>query len=730
VTRAERIREAVTAGATDLLRTPAPEQSIPKVLQRVGMAAAVNRIQICEGTTHPDGRHRLVLRYEWHGVAPREDCNGVLAVPVLSTKPRVLRMRTARQPLRDALARSGTASLLLIPIFRDGKWWGQIGFAQSGQSPAWSAAETKTLELLADMVGAALASADRIRALSDANRIVENSPVVLFRIAAEPPHPLVYLSRNVSRFGYTASKLMASPARYFNLFHPGDRAAVLASVRRIASGAVEEVSEERRLRTRSGRYVWVEVRARRIAAPKRTLGPIEGILIDIDDRIRARKELARYSQTDPVTGLANRKAFVEELERMLHLARRDGTGFAVHYVDLDRFKDVNDVLGHRKGDELLKAVGRRLAGLRRTGTDLVGRLGDDEFALLQTAVAEPSDAGAFAGEILDVISRPFDLGPEIHVTASVGISLSSPGMRSAEDLLKPADVALNRAKETGRNQFHFHSEALDAETIERVTLGGELRHALERGELRLAYQPQVDAETGRIVGAEALARWHHPRRGVIEPARFISIAEKTGIIVSLGQWVVEEACRQVAAWRSDGLHPPPIAINISAEQLKSAGFTAHLLGALEKWRLDSGAIELELTETVLMETTRQHREVIENLRVRGIALSIDDFGTGYSSLAYLRAYHVNHLKIAQAFVEDIRADSGDIAIVRAAVSLGRELGISVIAEGVQTELQYALVREAGCRYVQGFIYSPPLPPEEAAAQIRVGSLNRTDDTRA
>jgi EAL domain-containing protein (putative c-di-GMP-specific phosphodiesterase class I) len=289
-------------------------------------------------------------------------------------------------------------------------------------------------------------------------------------------------------------------------------------------------------------------------------------------------------------------------------------------------------------------------------------------------------------------------------------------------MLKQADVALYRAKDSGRNQYHFHSEALDTATVERVTLGGELRRAVERSELELDYQPQVDIDTGRIIGLEALARWRHPTRGLLLPTRFVPIAERNGTIIALGRWAIDAVCRQIVAWRDESVRPPTVAINVSAEQLKLPDFTDDLMARLEAWHVDPQTIELELTESVLMEATREHSEVIENLRARGVALAIDDFGTGYSSLAYLRAYHVNHIKIAQEFVKDIQADSGDLAIVRAAVSLGRELGIAVIAEGVETEVQLALLKQAGCHYVQGFLYSPPVSAAKMATLLRRGTL--------
>ena len=730
--RAERIRQAIAASATELLRMLSPEQSIPNVLQRIGSATVVCRVAVYENVAQADGTHRPTLRYEWDAPGtvpaqpsrkgPDEDSatwDRDRLVPFLASgEPKGFLTHDAPEPLRGLLERAGTKSALLVPVFVDDKWWGHIDFQDCRRQRAWSAAEADTLKTLAEMIGAALARARHLSDLSDANRVVENSPVVVFRVAATAPYPLIYVSRNVDRFGYSAAELLADPTRYLGLFHPEDRDDIAADLHRIAGGQTAEVSHEWRLRTADGRYVWVDARARALYDAQRHVCEVEGILFDIDERKIAQEELARYSLTDPVTGLPNRTAFVEEVGRVAGMARQGGPGFAIHYIDLDRFKDVNEVLGHSQGNELLKAAAARLIALRGTGGYLVARFGGDEFAILQTGVTEPSDAGAFARQILDCLSEPFNLGTEIHITASVGISVFSPEMQSAEDMLKQADAALYRAKDAGRNQFHFHSEALDTATIERVVLGGDLRRAVERGELKLEYQPQVDLETGRMIGIEALARWHHPTRGLLGPTRFIPIAEKNGTILVLGRWAVDEVCRQIVAWRAEGIDPPPIAINVSAEQLKAPQFREDLSARLAKWHVEPGAIELELTESVLMETTRQHGEVIESLRALGVALSIDDFGTGYSSLAYLRAYHVNHIKIAQDFIKDIRADSGDIAIVRAAVSLGRELGITVIAEGVETEAQLALVRQAGCRYIQGFLYSPPVSAADAAALMR------------
>jgi diguanylate cyclase (GGDEF)-like protein len=409
---------------------------------------------------------------------------------------------------------------------------------------------------------------------------------------------------------------------------------------------------------------------------------------------------------------------MDELRLAFTAAKRGANPFAILYIDIDHFKDINDVLGHSKGDALLKLVARRLQNTIRDG-DSIARFGGDEFAILQHSINDASDAGALAARVLrEVAEPPYDIGTQVDVTASIGIAYFGPEITDAEELIKNADMALYRAKDSGRNQFHFHSEALDTAIIERVTLAGDLRLGLERNEFELYYQPQVDVRTGQIFGIEALARWHHPKQGLLHPGHFIPIAEKTGAILPLGRWVIEGVCQQIATWRTEGLVPPKVALNVSAIQMKSpADFERDLLHTLQSWNLAPSDIELELTESVLMATTREHRQLIERLNVLGIAIAIDDFGTGYSSLGYLRAYRVSHIKIAQDFIQNVEEGSGDVAIIRAAISLGRELGISVIAEGVETDYQLRLLMQAGCPLVQGFYFSAPVPAARMGALL-------------
>ncbi|HWK96423.1 MAG TPA: EAL domain-containing protein [Pseudolabrys sp.] len=717
---------ALAVCAIELMHASAPEALIPNVLARLGRAAGVSRIQAYEGATGLAASSTLALRYEWHSpkCTPAVQVLGIGARP-LPGKGDTLALLTRQTigPQQDSLSAMGIQSLLLTPVHVGGERWGEVEFADCDRERIWSAGEIDTLKLLAEMIGAALGRARDLQEFPDVSWIIENSPVILYRVDGKPPHRLTYISRGVRRYGYEARELMASPGLYFDLLHPDDLLVMKADIDAFVAGRTREMQREHRLRAADGHLVWFENRSRGHYGPQNELLEIEGLLVDISERKTAQAELAQVSFFDPVTGLPNRRAFMAELDRAYAAARRGGPAFAIHYIDLDRFKDINDVLGHTKGDELLKAVAERLRRLRRKNADVLARFGGDEFAILQVEIASPADAGAFAARLIERIAEPYNLGVEIHITCSIGIAVFTEEVTGTEEMMKQVDLALYRAKDLGRNQFHFHSEALDAATIERVMLGGDLQRAVERGELNLEFQPQVEIATGRIVGLEALARWTHPKYGSIGPTRFVPIAESNGTILALGRWVIDAVCRQIVEWRAAGLKPPPVSFNVSVGQLKGASeFDRELASRLRRWGIEPKAVEIELTESVLMETTQRHRDIIDRMCALGVPIAIDDFGTGYSSLTYLRSYRVDHIKVAQDFIRDIKPGSGDIAVVRAAISLGRELGIAVVAEGVESEFQLNLVKEAGCQFVQGYYYSPPLPPARVSELLRQGVL--------
>jgi diguanylate cyclase (GGDEF)-like protein len=430
--------------------------------------------------------------------------------------------------------------------------------------------------------------------------------------------------------------------------------------------------------------------------------------------------------TDPLTTLANRRGFLERLNMAFAISRRSASPFAVLFVDLDDFKDVNDTLGHAIGDALLRQVVQRLRNTVRP-TDLVARFGGDEFAILQADASDPVAAATLAARVVTSLAAPFEIeGHEVRITASIGISPYSAGVEGPAAMMIQADLALYRAKGDGRNCFRFHTGELDQEVHLRVTLAEELRLAIGGPEFELHYQPLVEIDSGRIVGLEALARWKHPTRGHIMPSIFIPIAERTGAIVPLGNWVFEESCRQLKRWRDQGIAPDILAVNVSGVQFKRASdLPLEIAATLARWGIKPGSIEVEVTETVLMEITKKHGDTFDRLGQLGVRIAIDDFGTGYSSLKYLTIYPVNRLKIAQELVFRVTTDSRNATVVRAAIRLAKELGIEVIAEGVETEAQAKFLLSAGCAYAQGYYFSRPVNAERATELLRHGKIEFT-----
>jgi diguanylate cyclase (GGDEF)-like protein len=447
---------------------------------------------------------------------------------------------------------------------------------------------------------------------------------------------------------------------------------------------------------------------------------------DVTESRQAEALALRMAHFDILTGLANRSVFVEELSLHIARAERGKEGFAVIYLDLDRFKDVNDTLGHSVGDGLLQAVAQRLKSITRS-SDTVARFGGDEFAVVVGDLREPAEAAVLADNLISALGKPYSIhGNEIYSSASIGIDFYGTDASDVESLLSHADIALYRAKSEGRNSYRFFTDAMDKEVRMQVSLGTELHHALDSDELFLVYQPQVTSDGGQIIGVEALLRWRHPTRGILSPGIFIPIAEKTGIMVRLGQWVLLTACQQAKAWLDSGITSIRTCVNLSAIQFQSPiALETFVASVLLETGLPPQLLELELTETVLMNASLEHRDIVPRLRQIGVTIAIDDFGTGYSSLDYLRLYPADRIKIDQSFVRHLGTNSGDAAIVKAIIGLAHELGIAVIAEGIETSKQLDLLRSWGCLEVQGFYFARPLAARDVTLLLRQGSIVRS-----
>jgi diguanylate cyclase (GGDEF)-like protein len=447
---------------------------------------------------------------------------------------------------------------------------------------------------------------------------------------------------------------------------------------------------------------------------------------DISERKEAADRLLHLAYHDPLTHLPNRLAFDSQLELTIRSCERDNRQVAVMLIDLDRFKTVNDTLGHQVGDELLKSVAVRLRECVRA-SDIVARLGGDEFVVVLPDIESALTAASVAGKVQRFLADSHEVGEhQLYATPSIGISIFPSDGRDSNTLLRNADVAMYHAKNAGRNNYQFYAARMNEAASERLQMENALRLAVSNispyaCQFSLHFQPQMQVDSGRIVGLEALARWHHPTLGNVPPARFIPLAEDTGLIQPLGDWVFWESCRHVRMFKDLGLPAVRVAVNISAQQLRHENLPLMVRGALACYDLSPNDLELEITESTAMQNPEITLSILNQLSDMGIALAIDDFGTGYSSLAYLKHLPIQRLKLDQSFVKDIESDLSDAAICSATIALGHNLGLELVAEGVETQAQRDFLTKLGCDVLQGYLYSKPLPASEIIDYLRANS---------
>lgn len=452
-----------------------------------------------------------------------------------------------------------------------------------------------------------------------------------------------------------------------------------------------------------------------------------GTLLDLSVQKAAEQRIRELADFDPLTGLPNRRLLRDRVDQLLAVGERDGTPVTLVFLDLDHFKRINDSLGHSVGDEVLIALANRLSTVVRRG-DTLSRLGGDEFVLAMPGIST-AIAIEVARRLIEECSAPFHVGGhDLTVTPSIGITLYPQDGKDFDSLLKHADVAMYKAKELGRNTFQFYAADMNKATLDRLLMESNLRRALDNGEFLLHYQPLVCLRSGRVLGVEALIRWAHPDLGLIMPDRFIPVAEDTGLINPIGDWVLAEACRQAQAWQEVGVGPLVVAVNVSPMQFRQAGFVAAVAGALAASGLDASLIELELTERTVMHDAEVNLGTLSALHRMGVELSLDDFGTGYSSLAYLKRFPVGKLKIDRSFVRDLETDADDQAIASTIVSMGRSLRLKVLAEGVENAAQLQQLRNMACDMAQGYLFSRPVPADEMLALLQTQPFLKMPET--
>jgi diguanylate cyclase (GGDEF)-like protein/PAS domain S-box-containing protein len=547
-----------------------------------------------------------------------------------------------------------------------------------------------------------------------------------FQIAL-PSHAVDVSEELLDIYGLTGSSGL-SLHRLVERVHPDDRALVAEAFRRCAEEGVPIHTDHRSISGGVERVLHTQ--ARLVLGEDGVAVAIEGTVQDVTERTRAEEQIRFMAHHDSLTGLGNRRLFKERLALALAQARRGGRRAGVLFLDLDHFKRINDTLGHSVGDALLQGVADRLVAslreidsvAREEGPSAISRLGGDEFTILVAPVDDVQSLARVARRILETLAQPFHLsGHEVVIGGSIGITAWPDDGDDVEVLLRNADTAMYHAKEQGRNNYQFYAASMNAVALRRLILEGKIRRALDHGEFEVYYQPKIALATGDMRGVEALLRWRDPELGLVLPADFVPIAEETGLIEPLGDWVLRAVCAEIAELAARGVTAPPVAVNLSAHQFRGGRIVDNVRNAVRAAGIDPARLELEITESVLMQDDARIVTSLEALRADGHGISIDDFGTGYSSLSYLRRLPVDALKIDRSFVRDIAEREDDAALVASIVTMARALRLRVVAEGVETEAQRAILERCACDEIQGYLIARPMPLSELEARLRAES---------
>ena len=628
---------------------------------------------------------------------------------------------------RDEFLTEGIRSLIVVPMVHRGVPRGYLGFDAVREEKRWSDETAGLLRIVGEIFVNALDRKKIDEALTEAKarykNIFENAVEGIFQTA--PDGRLLSVNPALSRiFGFADPKEMAESIRSVasSIYLDGRRRAEFV---RILEERATVTDFESQARCKDGSVIWISENARVVRKPDGRIDYFEGTVVDITERKRMEEQLVRGALYDGLTGLPNRSLAHELLGRAVDRSRRKSAHlFAALVVDLDRFKMVNDSMGHAQGDRLLVAFSRRMAAFLPPDATF-GRLGGDEFCILVEDIKDPAPATSLADRILEALSLPFDLeGREVYAAASIGIVIGSGQYTAAEEVLRDADTAMHRAKHAGKGRYEVFDASMHANAVHLLTLETDLRKAVERNEFRLHYQPIVSLEDGALTGFEALIRWKHPTLGLVSPLDFIPVAEDTGLIVPIGKWVLREACRQLAEWKRlmEGGRRLNMSVNISGKQLQGMDFVKMVEGVLLDSGLEASCLKLEVTESAIMENPEMAAAILESLKRMGVHLSLDDFGTGYSSLSYLHRFPFHNLKIDRAFISKIEGGEKDEEIVRVINSLARNLGMDVVAEGIETQGQWELLQKLDCGFGQGYFFSKPLEDEAARRLIESGAV--------
>lgn len=635
-----------------------------------------------------------------------------LWVPDLSKEHRVKR--------RDVVKRTGWSSAFLFPVFHRNETIGVLDF-NARKIPQPDDRLLQIIQLLGMQIGNFYERAVAMRQVRESEEryssTVELAAIGIAHVA--PGGRFIHVNRQFcTMLGYSKEELLGLTIK--DVSHEHDADATDEDRVRLHRGEIRSLKAEKRYVRKDGTSIWVCLTAvAKRGADGAVLYDISAVE-DISSRKRAEERVQYLATHDEMTSLLNRVQFMEALRRAIASAERHASRCAVLFIDLDRFKIINDTLGHEAGDQLLIEMSRRLKRCLRD-SDVVARFGGDEFVVLLEQLSDPAEAAAVARKILTTVLEPtLIMGHECRVTASIGVAAYPADGRDPASLMRNADIAMYLAKEEGKNNYQVYAHDMGRISVDRLRLEAHLPRALEEGEFSLHYQAQVDLASGAIKGAEALLRWWNRDVGTVPPAQFIPLAEDTGLIVPIGNWVLRSACRQNVAWQRAGKPPIVMAVNLSARQFKDAALLHDIADALEQTGMAPDLLELEITESMIMSNVEQAVDRAAEIKQLGVRIAIDDFGTGYSSLSQLKRFPIDTLKVDRSFVRDIPANTADRAITEAVISMGKALGVAVVAEGVETAEQYEFLRAIGCDRMQGYYFSKPCHPDAFAALLDAG----------
>ncbi|MBB6218140.1 diguanylate cyclase (GGDEF)-like protein/PAS domain S-box-containing protein [Anaerosolibacter carboniphilus] len=733
----ERLLQSVADATAILLTTMEQDQAFNKALEVLGKATMADRAYIFQNHFHSITKKEVVSeKYEWcnKNIEPiidhpdlhefSHERQGITRWYDILSSGNAINDHVCDLPVseREALELKGVKTLVVVPIFVDNAFWGALGFHDCSQNREWTNSEIALLYTAAASIGGAIKRAEdekQIQRLlrNDLKQTVQSLQNLVYKCKKNDKDEIYFTlfeGKLAEKFGLNTD--MVFERKLSDIF----REKTLKNIIDYFTNAFKGQMCHFELQYEGKTYYT-------------SLSPIinhtqvvevVGSAIDITDLKAAEEQIRYMAYYDTLTGLPNRAFFKEQLSFLISYAYRNNRMMAIMFLDLDRFKLINDTLGHAAGDELLKQTSIRLKQVVHED-DMIVRMGGDEFVIVFPEVFEEGNISRLAQKIIDVFREPFNInGHEIYVSTSIGISLYPYDGNDMDSLIKNADTAMYRAKEDGRNNYKFYTENMNKRALERLEMENNLRKALEKKELFIVYQPRINLKTSRLVGAEALLRWKQPTLGLVSPVEFIPVAEETGLIHPIGKWILYSACKQAKKWYDNGYSDFKVSVNISAVQFQKEGLVDIVREVLLETQLTPRMLELEITENTIMQNTERTVETIQELKEMGIEISIDDFGTGFSSLSYIKEFDSDNLKIDKSFIRDIGLSASNESIICAIISMAHSLGMSIIAEGVETIEQLEFLEDSDCDEVQGYLFSKPVSPEEFTALLH----NRTIPT--